>query len=111
MTAAERVSAKAIIALTASGYTARQISRLKPTAPIIALTYTERTASSLLLSWGVTPMVLPKGDAYESLIAEAEKRLIHEGVVEAGDVIVIVLGLPLYEAGSTNNVLISRVEG
>ncbi|WP_338215387.1 pyruvate kinase [Lacticaseibacillus salsurivasis] len=111
VTAAERVSAKAIIALTASGYTARQISRLKPTAPIIALTYTERTASSLLLSWGVTPMVLPKGDAYESLIAEAEKRLIHEGVVEAGDVIVIVLGLPLYEAGSTNNVLISRVEG
>ncbi|MFD1441627.1 MULTISPECIES: pyruvate kinase [Lacticaseibacillus] len=109
VTAAERVSAKAIITLTSSGYTARQISRLKPAAPIIALTYTERTASQLLLSWGVTPMVLPKGDAYEDLIAQAEQRLIKEGVVAAGDVIVIVVGLPLYQAGSTNNVLISRV--
>ncbi|WP_125702356.1 pyruvate kinase [Lacticaseibacillus daqingensis] len=109
VTAAERVNAKAIIALTASGYTARQISRLKPEAPILAVTYDERTASSLLLSWNVTPMVLPKGADYEKLVAEAEAKLVEDGALAKGDVVVIVAGLPLYEPGSTNNVTVRRV--
>lgn len=109
VTAAERVNAKAIIALTASGYTARQISRLKPEAPILAVTYDERTASSLLLSWNVTPVVFDKGQSFEDLVADAEAKLVASGELEAGDVVVIVAGLPLYEPGSTNNVMLRRI--
>ncbi|MCI1985969.1 MAG: pyruvate kinase [Lactobacillus sp.] len=109
VTAADRVNAKAIITLTSSGYTARQISRLKPQAPIVAITYDERTASSLLLSWGVTPMVFAKGNDFEALVAEAEAKLVADGELKGGDVVVIVAGLPLYEPGSTNNVMLRRI--
>ncbi|MFD1429624.1 pyruvate kinase [Lacticaseibacillus mingshuiensis] len=110
VTAAERVNAKAIITLTSSGYTARQISRFKPLAPIIAVTYDERTAESLFLSWNVTPIVIEKnGATLEALTQEAEKKLIENGSAAEGDVVVVVAGLPLYEAGSTNNVMIRRI--
>lgn len=51
-TAARDLGVKAIVAATASGYTARMISKYRPSADILALTFDERTERGLMINWG-----------------------------------------------------------
>ena len=44
----------AVIAFTQSGTTARRISKFRPEAPVIAVTFDEKTQRSLAMNWGVT---------------------------------------------------------
>ena len=48
---------KLIVALTESGNTARLISKYRPEADILAITFDELTQKSLMLNWGVIPVV------------------------------------------------------
>jgi pyruvate kinase len=53
---ANRSDARAIVAVTRGGNTARRLSALRPHAPIIAACDDEVTARRLSLYWGVTPV-------------------------------------------------------
>jgi pyruvate kinase len=53
---ANRSDARAIVAVTRGGHTARRLSALRPHAPIIAACDDEVTARRLSLYWGVTPV-------------------------------------------------------
>lgn len=55
-TMARDVDAKAIIAVTRSGYTAKRVSKFRPAQPIIATTPEEKTFHQLSMSWGVYPI-------------------------------------------------------
>ncbi|MBQ2968147.1 MAG: pyruvate kinase [Clostridia bacterium] len=55
-TMAKDVNAKAILAVTRSGYTARRVSKFRPVQPIIATTPEEKTFHQLSMSWGVYPV-------------------------------------------------------
>ena len=55
-TMARDVDAKAIIAVTRSGYTAKRVSKFRPAQPIIATTPEEKTYHQLSMSWGVYPI-------------------------------------------------------
>ena len=50
---ARDLGAKAILAATTSGYTARSIARFMPGCPIAAITTSEKVRRSLALTWGV----------------------------------------------------------
>ena len=50
-TTARDISAKAIIAVTKSGQTARRMSKFRPVQPIVAATPVEKTFHQLALSW------------------------------------------------------------
>ena len=54
------IDAKAIVACSLSGMTARMVSRFRSPVPIIGLTTNERTWRKLALSWGVTPAMCEK---------------------------------------------------
>lgn len=56
-TTAHDLRAAAIIALTYSGGTARQLSRFRPSCPIIAPTLSVKARRQLNLSWGVVPIM------------------------------------------------------
>ena len=56
VTLANRSEARAIVAVTRGGNTARRLSALRPHAPIIAACDDEVTARRLSLYWGVTPV-------------------------------------------------------
>jgi pyruvate kinase len=56
VTLANRSQARAIVAVTRGGNTARRLSALRPHAPIIAACDDEVTARRLSLYWGVTPV-------------------------------------------------------
>ena len=48
---------KLVVALTESGNTARLISKYRPDADILAVTFDEKTQKSLMINWGVIPVV------------------------------------------------------
>ena len=106
---AEKVGAKAILTSTHGGFTARQISRFRPAAPIIAATPTEIVRRQMMLSWGVIPLNVAHRDSTDGLMASALDAACREGFVAQGDVVVITAGVPVGRSGSTNLIKVHRV--
>ena len=104
------LKAKAIVAFTQSGSTARRVSRYRPNAPILALTPVEGVMDQLLLYWGVHPIKITEPADMEELFAFAVKLVRKEGLAKPGDLIVITAGLPMGETGSTNILKVETVD-
>ncbi|MCL2630898.1 MAG: pyruvate kinase [Firmicutes bacterium] len=101
-TAAHDLNAKAIIAVTYSGNTARNISRFRPQVPIIAPTTCEKVCSQLALSWGITPVTACEKAGTDELIDHAIERAKTTGLIKEGDIVVMVAGVPVGIGGNTN---------
>ena len=99
--AAQDLGAAAIVAVTLSGKSARSISRFRPATPILAVTPVERTYMQLALSWGVTPMMNRFIANSQDLFDDVAKKVLEEGYVQKGDLIVIT-GSTKRSEGSTN---------
>lgn len=108
--AARDVNAKAIVALTKSGGTARNVSKFRPTQPIVAATPDVKTYHQLALSWGVYPVVSLEQHAYQDLLTHAVDCAKQIDMVDKGDVAVIVAGMPLGLTGNTNVLQVNVVE-
>jgi pyruvate kinase len=103
------LGARAIVAFTESGATARYVSRFRPRTPIIGLTTSETARRRMALFWGVeTAAPLPVGTQVRGMIDEADTRVVEEGLLDPGDLIVVVAGSP-GGRGGTNRVLVHRV--
>jgi pyruvate kinase len=103
------LGARAIVAFTESGATARYVSRFRPRTPIIGLTTSETARRRMALFWGVeTAAPLPVGTQVRGMIDEADHRIVEEGLLDPGDLIVVVAGSP-GGRGGTNRVLVHRV--
>jgi pyruvate kinase len=103
------LGARAIVAFTESGATARMVSRFRPGTPILGLTTSEAARRRMALFWGVeTAAPLPVGTQVRGMIAEADERIVREGMLDPGDLIVVVAGSP-GGRGGTNRVLVHRV--
>jgi len=96
------LNATAIIAITASGYTARTISRVRPDAPIIAITPDEHVQRQLNLEWGVTPLLAMRTDNTDEMISNALQSAQERSLVKKGDLVVITAGVAGSEPGTTN---------
>ena len=106
--AAEQLKAKAIIAFTESGNTARLLARHRPKPTIVAYTPHEDVARRLALLWGTRPYVIDKQTTTDELIAAADERLVADGLVAKGDTVVMVAGTTSYR-GATNTMKIHCV--
>ena len=100
---------KLIVALTESGNTARLISKYRPEADILAITFDELTQKSLMLNWGVIPVVTETPSSTDDMFEVAERVALESGLVESGDNIVIVAGIPV-GSGNTNTMRIRTVK-
>lgn len=107
--AAENLKAKAIVAFTQSGFTARLISKYRPIAPIIAFTPHQKIKRRLGLYWGVIPNTMSLMEHTDEMILQVEKALIEQDLVRSGDDIVILSGAPIFEKGTTNLLKLHRV--
>ena len=97
-----RLDCKAIIAPTISGYTARKISRFKPKCPIIASTPSFKTAKSLMLNFGVYPVIIEDLKTFDKIIDHARKITTDLIEINSGDKIIITGGYPFKEIKHTN---------
>ena len=100
---------KAILASTESGYTAKMISKYRPSAPIVAVTANESTARKLSLVWGVTSRVGKLCKSTDEMLDVAVEQGLTSGVVNHGDLIIITAGVPAGEKGATNLIKIHVV--
>ncbi len=107
---AHHLKVKAIAALTQSGSTALWMSRLNSGVPIYALTPEVSSRYKMSLYRDVFPLLMKqKHIDRDRLLWEAEQLLIDQGVVQAGDLIVLTIGEPIGSSGGTNTMKIVRV--
>ncbi len=95
------ISAKLIVVFSESGYTAKEMSKLRPQIPIVALTTHKNTLSRLPLIWGALPLYLDRKIKIESNLKELENFLKSHKLVKKGDKIVIIAGFSM-NVGGTN---------
>jgi pyruvate kinase len=107
--AARLLRARAIVAFTQSGFSARLISQDRPEVPIIALTPYSEVQRRLGLFWGVSSRLVHKVETTDEMIAEVEDTLLGDGTVRNDDVIVIISGAPMWVTGTTNLLKLHRV--
>jgi pyruvate kinase len=108
-TAARVLKARAIVAFTQSGFSARLISQERPDVPIIALTPFAEVQRRLALSWGVSSRLIRKVETTDEMIEEIEATLLGDGFVRPNDTIVIISGSPMWVTGTTNLLKLHRV--
>jgi len=108
-TVAHSLGARAIVAFTESGFSARLISSERPDVPIIALTPSVRTRRRLALSWGLSSRLIRKVETTDEMIAEIEATLLGDQTVRPGDILVIISGAPMWVTGTTNLIKLHHV--
>lgn len=99
---ARSLSVSTIVAATESGHTAKMISKYRPSAKIIALTFSESQARKLVLAWGVEPFVVEKPASTDEMMSLAGTVAKESGYAQDGDTIIISAGVPVGEKGTTN---------
>lgn len=108
-TTARDMGARAIIAVTMSGDTARGLSKFRPVEAIVAATPSKKSFYQLALSWGVEPVLALTQETTESLFRHAVDCAKQLDMVAAGDKVVIVAGLPLQTRTPVNTIKVETV--
>lgn len=103
------LGAKAIITSTQSGQTARQVSRYRPRAPIIAVSPRPEIVRQLMLSWGVKPIVIEAPLNIDQMLGLAVSAAKREKMVKNGDQVIITAGVLVNVPGTTNLIKVQIV--
>jgi pyruvate kinase len=107
--AARSMHAKVIAVYSDSGAIARLVSEYRPDAKIVALTTNLVTFRRLALYWGVTPVHIAPAASTEEMFFRIEDALKLRGLAQAGEQVVITMGVPIGSGESTNLLKIHRV--
>jgi pyruvate kinase len=92
-----------IVTLTETGHTARLAAAERPSAPVIAITANPSIYRQLNLVWGVRPVLMEHlNGPIELLFQQIECCLLERRFAAPGDKVLLMGGLPLRQAGSTN---------
>jgi len=105
---ADYVGAKAIVAPTKTGSTARRVSMYHPRQPIVALCTDSRVSRELKLNWGVIPLLSRKAKTIDWLFERADAAAEELGLAKKGERIVVTSGTPGMK-GTTNLIKVSVV--
>ncbi len=110
VTTAHDIGAKAIITVTKSGSTARNLSKFRPACMIIGCTPNQMVLRQMCMSWGVYPIFTDEKENTDELLDCAVKAAESTGLVGKGDTVVLTAGIPLGIAGNTNMLKVAEVE-
>ncbi|MDD2181288.1 MAG: pyruvate kinase [Bacilli bacterium] len=106
---ANRLKAKAIVVPTISGYSARKMSRFRPSCPILALSPDINTVKSLALNFGVYARKTDEFNSFDKIIKTSISKAIDFLELEENDKIIITGGYPLKEVKHTNFMKIEEI--
>jgi len=106
---ARQLDAGAIIPLTKSGSTARNVSKFRPPTPILATTTERSVARRLQLVWGVTPLLVKNDDRPAKTFSIAMQIAQEIGILKQGDLVVQTAGTLTGISGSTDLIKVGIV--
>jgi pyruvate kinase len=106
---ARNMNAAAILPLTKSGSTARNVSKFRPSTPILAITADERVARQLQLIWGVNPLLVTEQGSSTSTFSLAMGMARQQGYLNDGDLVVQTAGTLAGVSGSTDFIKVGVV--
>lgn len=106
---ARQLDAGAIIPLTKSGSTARNVSKFRPPTPILATTTEISVARRLQLVWGVTPLLVKNDDRTARTFSIAMQIAQEIGILKQGDLVVQTAGTLTGISGSTDLIKVGLV--
>ncbi|MEL6778851.1 MAG: pyruvate kinase, partial [Cyanobacteria bacterium J06597_16] len=94
---------RCIVTFTETGHTARLAAAERPKAAVVALTENPKVYHQLNLVWGIRPVLLEQLEgSLEVLFQQMETCLIEKNFALPGDKVLLLGGLPIKVAGSTN---------
>lgn len=105
----EDLNVRSIALFTATGNTARLLSKYRPTVDVLALTDAAAVCNRLNLCWGVQPVQIKSPKTIEEMVSTAEQVLRSAQAAETDDIVALVAGTKLGMAGSTNFIRLHRV--
>ncbi len=106
---ASTLPAAAIVTSTESGRTAKQISRYRPQAPIIAVSPNEETVQQLMLWWGVVPTTGAVSRDIDEVFKAALKAARESGFARPGEAVILTAGALVHVPGTTNLIKVEKV--
>jgi pyruvate kinase len=104
-----KVGARALIAFTQSGDTARRLARHRAPIPLLAFTSTDLVRRQLALTWGTETFLVPAVEHTDDMVRQVDATLVRSHRLHAGDPVVIVAGSPPGSLGSTNALRVHRI--
>jgi pyruvate kinase len=105
----EALDVKYLVTFTQSGDSARRMSRLRASIPLLAFTPVESVRNVLSLSWGVTTYRVPAVDNTDDMVSQVDATLQANGLAEVGDYVIVVAGTPVGVVGSTNSIVVHKI--
>jgi pyruvate kinase len=105
-----QVGAKALVAFTQSGQTARLLAEHRSPIPLLAFTPVPEVRSQLALTWGVETFLVPAVKHTDEMVKQVDSAMLELGRMQAGDLITIVAGSPPQQSGSTNAMRVHRLD-
>ena len=108
---AHDVGAKAIIALTDSGFTARMISRHKPRVPIFSLSANPKTINQMCVSFGCVPILTNNWKSVAEAYDIVRAICLEKKIAKEGDCVVIAAGAHTkeHDIKETNMLLVETI--
>lgn len=106
---AETVEARAILAFTQTGSTAALVAKYRPGLPIFAVTPAHRVRRKLAMYAGVRSIRVDIQGNTEDQINSVEQAVLDSGMLNLGDVVVLTMGSPLSDPGTTNLLKVHRL--
>src|SRR5215469_3409552 len=103
------VGAKALVAFTMTGETARRLARYRSPIPLLAFTTDPAIRSQLALTWGVETFIVPTVRHTDDMVYEVDQALVNLGRCAIGDKIVIVAGSPPGSPGKSYALRVHRI--
>jgi pyruvate kinase len=97
--------------VTESGGVARLVSEYRPEARLATFTSQQDVYRRLALYWGVEPVMSPVAKSFDALVVDIERRLVEGKFAKPGDLVVMVVAVPIGAGQSANTLHIHKISG
>ena len=97
------IDLRCIVTFTETGHSAKLAAAERPSVPVVAVTENYQVYHRLNLAWGVKPLLVDHlADTIDGMFQQIDRCLVESNLANRGDKVLIMGGVPMHKAGSTN---------